>query len=92
MMQSQTEKSFREVLEPKVQATVNLDQLTRELCSHSLHQFVAFSSLLAGRGNTGQSNYSYANSAMEKICLKRQNDGFPGKISNTRYQPILQKF
>lgn len=40
--------------------------------------FVTFSSVSCGRGNAGQSNYGYANSAMERVCEKRHYDGLPG--------------
>ena len=43
-----------------------------------LSYFVAFSSVSCGRGNAGQSNYGYANSAMERVCEKRRYDGLPG--------------
>lgn len=39
---------------------------------------MAFSSVSCGRGNAGQSNYAYANSAMERVCEKRRHDGLPG--------------
>lgn len=51
--------------------------MTREACPH-LDYFVAFSSVSCGRGNTGQSNYGFANSAMERICEQRRHDGLPG--------------
>lgn len=38
---------------------------------------MAFSSVSCGRGNAGQSNYGYANSAMERVCEKRHYDGLP---------------
>lgn len=38
-----------------------------------------FSSLSCGRGNAGQSNYGYANSAMERIIEKRSFDKLAGK-------------
>ena len=40
--------------------------------------FVVFSSVSSGRGNAGQSNYGFANSAMERICEKRVEDSLPG--------------
>lgn len=51
--------------------------MTRNLCP-DLSYFVAFSSVSCGRGNAGQSNYGYANSAMERVCEKRRYDGLPG--------------
>uniref|UniRef100_A0A8C4QVB8 Fatty acid synthase n=1 Tax=Eptatretus burgeri TaxID=7764 RepID=A0A8C4QVB8_EPTBU len=51
-------------------------RITRKLCP-DLDWFVVFSSVSAGRGNAGQSNYGLANSAMERICEKRHRDGLP---------------
>lgn len=39
---------------------------------------MAFSSISCGRGNAGQSNYAFANSAMERVCEKRRYDGLSG--------------
>lgn len=39
---------------------------------------MAFSSVSCGRGNAGQTNYGFANSAMERICEQRRHDGLPG--------------
>lgn len=50
--------------------------MTRKLCQ-DLSYFVVFSSVSCGRGNAGQSNYGYANSAMERVCEKRCHDGLP---------------
>lgn len=69
------------MFEPKVTCTLNLDSLTRELCSGSLECFTVFSSISGGRGNAGQSNYGFANTAMERMCEKRRLDGFPGKFN-----------
>uniref|UniRef100_A0A673C4U0 Fatty acid synthase n=1 Tax=Sphaeramia orbicularis TaxID=375764 RepID=A0A673C4U0_9TELE len=54
-----------------------LPRVTRKLCP-DLSYFVAFSSVSCGRGNAGQSNYGYANSAMERVCEKRRYDNLPG--------------
>lgn len=54
-----------------------LSRVTRKLCPELRH-FVAFSSVSCGRGNAGQSNYGYANSAMERVCEKCHYDGLPG--------------
>lgn len=77
-MENQTEANFKLVFEPKVNATLNLDSLTRELCSTSMDHFIVFSSISGGRGNAGQSNYGFANVAMEQICEKRRRDQLPG--------------
>lgn len=58
-------------------ATRALDAATRELAP-DLEYFVVFSSVSCGRGNPGQSNYGFANSAMERIVEQRQADGLPG--------------
>lgn len=42
--------------------------------------FVVFSSFVAGRGNVGQTNYGVANSAMERICERRRQDGHPALV------------
>merc|ERR1712032_1118617 len=68
----------KQVAEPKVDGTRNLDVACRELCKTSLHWFVAFSSVSCGRGNAGQANYGFANSVMERICEQRVQDGLPG--------------
>uniref|UniRef100_UPI00358E27BA fatty acid synthase isoform X2 n=1 Tax=Myxine glutinosa TaxID=7769 RepID=UPI00358E27BA len=76
MMENLTPELFQEVCWPKVEGTRNLDRITRELCP-DLDWFVVFSSVSAGRGNAGQSNYGLANSAMERICENRHRDGLP---------------
>ncbi|XP_071034019.1 fatty acid synthase [Parasteatoda tepidariorum] len=76
-MENQTVKNFVEVGESKIQSTLNLDQISRKLCPE-LEWFVCFSSVSCGRGNAGQSNYGFANSAMERICEERCKQGLPG--------------
>uniref|UniRef100_A0A4W6FR66 Fatty acid synthase n=1 Tax=Lates calcarifer TaxID=8187 RepID=A0A4W6FR66_LATCA len=77
MLENLTPQLFLDVNKPKNDGTVNLDIVTRKLCP-DLKYFVAFSSVSCGRGNAGQSNYGYANSAMERVCEKRHYDGLPG--------------
>lgn len=74
LIENQTVETFREVCQPKLNGLKHLDEVTRQKCPQ-LDYFVAFSSLTAGRGNGGQSNYGYANSAMERICERRRADG-----------------
>ncbi|KMQ82617.1 fatty acid synthase [Lasius niger] len=62
---------------PKVNGTKNLDATSRKYCP-SLDYFVVFSSMSCGRGNSGQSNYGLANSAMERMMEQRHAAGFPG--------------
>ena len=73
----QTEKSFAEVAEPKAVLMENLDAASRKYC-RSLDYFVAFSSTSSGYGNSGQANYGWSNSVMERICEKRVAEGLCG--------------
>ena len=75
--EAQTGQSFEMVCRPKVNGTINLDAVSREMCPH-LDYFVAFSSVSCGRGNAGQSNYGFANSSQERVCELRRNDGLHG--------------
>ncbi|KAM5216963.1 fatty acid synthase [Hipposideros larvatus] len=77
MLENQTPELFQDVNKPKYSGTLNLDRVTREACPE-LDYFVVFSSNSCGRGNAGQTNYGFANSTMERICEKRQQDGLPG--------------
>ncbi|CAG2172487.1 unnamed protein product [Oppiella nova] len=63
----------------------NLDQLTRKL-DYNLDYFVIFSSMACGKGNAGQSNYSFGNSMCERICEVRRRDGLHGLA--VQYGPI----
>uniref|UniRef100_A0A8D0N571 Fatty acid synthase n=1 Tax=Sus scrofa TaxID=9823 RepID=A0A8D0N571_PIG len=77
VLENQTPEFFQDVSKPKYSGTANLDRVTREACPE-LDYFVIFSSVSCGRGNAGQANYGFANSAMERICEKRRHDGLPG--------------
>ncbi|XP_035198499.1 fatty acid synthase [Oxyura jamaicensis] len=77
MIENQTPELFWEVNKAKYSGTLHLDWVTRKKCP-DLDYFVAFSSVSCGRGNAGQSNYGFANSAMERICEQRHHDGLPG--------------
>ena len=77
MLENQSIGSFVECCAPKVDGTIQLDQVSRKLCP-SLDYFVCFSSVVAGRGNVGQTNYGYANSVMERICEERKKDRLHG--------------
>lgn len=72
-----TEEDYKISTMPKIDATKCLDAVSRELCS-ALDYFVVFSSITSGRGNIGQTNYGFANSAMERIVEQRQRNGLPG--------------
>lgn len=77
LIENLTEADFKTVIRPKVDATKNLDAVSRKSCP-SLDYFVIFSSVSCGRGNAGQTNYGFANSAMERMIEQRQANGLPG--------------
>ncbi|OAF68425.1 hypothetical protein A3Q56_03845 [Intoshia linei] len=77
MMENQTAESFSKVCEAKYSGTLNLDNCLRQL-QFNPRWFVCFSSISCGRGNAGQCNYGFANSAMESICKSRRDDGLNG--------------
>lgn len=75
-IENQTKENFLRTFQPKATAAKLLDEFTRTLCPN-LRNFVVFSSVSCGRGITGQTYYGMANSAMERVCEKRKNDGLP---------------
>ncbi len=79
MFEHQSAETFQTVCRVKVTGINNLDKLTREKYKKDLDWFIAFSSSAAGLGNVGQSNYSYANSYMERVVERRQRDHVPGE-------------
>jgi fatty acid synthase, animal type len=72
---NQTVDKFEKVVHPKLNGAINLDKITRTQCP-DLEHFVVFSSISGVWGNTGQSNYAYANAAMDNICTIRKEQGF----------------
>jgi len=77
MINDQTPQTYAECCAPKLLATEHLDAVTRKECPE-LEYFLCFSSTSCGRGNVGQTNYGFANSAMERICENRRRAGYPG--------------
>jgi fatty acid synthase len=77
LLENQTNETFRETCESKINTFYNLDKLTRNSYP-DLEYFVGFSSVSCGKGNAGQTNYGYANSVIERICEMRRRDGFHG--------------
>uniref|UniRef100_UPI00398F77C5 fatty acid synthase n=1 Tax=Pristiophorus japonicus TaxID=55135 RepID=UPI00398F77C5 len=77
LLENQTPDLFKDVNQPKYNGTIHLDRVSREKCP-ALDYFVAYSSVSCGYGVAGQSNYGFANSAMERICEQRCRDGLAG--------------
>ncbi|CAG2177075.1 unnamed protein product, partial [Oppiella nova] len=76
---------FCSSIDTKHKIFTNLDQLTRKL-DYKLDYFVVFSSVTCGKGNAGQTNYSFGNSMCERICEQRRRDGLHGLA--VQYGPI----
>ena len=79
LFENQTPEKFEKVCESKVQGTINLDKVTRDM-KLKLEHFVCFSSISCGRGNAGQTNYGFANSVMERVCEARRKDRLAGIV------------
>ncbi|WP_446682179.1 type I polyketide synthase, partial [Dactylosporangium vinaceum] len=62
------------VLRPKVDAALNLDELTRD---RPLSAFVLFSSMAGTFGGTGQANYAAANTFLDALAHQRRAAGRP---------------
>jgi len=76
LIENLKEADFKAVILPKVDITRNLDVVSRKFCP-SLDYFVVFSSISSGHGLPGQTNYGFANSAMERIIEQRKTNGLP---------------
>ncbi|MFF9757752.1 SDR family NAD(P)-dependent oxidoreductase, partial [Streptomyces sp. NPDC014344] len=69
-----TPDRYETVLRPKVEATRNLHELTRE---SGLSAFVLFSSLAGTTGGAGQANYAAANAFLDGFAEIRRAEGLP---------------
>lgn len=69
-----TPQQLDRVLRPKIDATLNLHELTRE---HDLAAFVMFSSAAPLLGGQGQGNYAAANRFLDALAHQRREAGLP---------------
>nr|AZF85945.1 type I polyketide synthase [Catenulispora sp.] len=74
VVSSLTPEQVDAVMRPKVDAALNLDELTRGM---NLSAFVLFSSLAGTFGGTGQANYAAANTFLDALANQRARAGLP---------------
>ncbi|AOS63999.1 type I polyketide synthase [Actinoalloteichus hymeniacidonis] len=74
LLESMTPQRLAAVLRPKVDAVINLHELTT---GHNLSEFVMFSSAAAALGAAGQSNYAAANAFIDAFAQHRKTHGLP---------------
>ncbi|MGA8363766.1 MAG: SDR family NAD(P)-dependent oxidoreductase, partial [Solirubrobacteraceae bacterium] len=74
LIESLDAESFSRVLTPKVDAAINLHELTAHA---GPSEFVLFSSIAASIGSPGQGNYAAANAFLDALAAHRRAQGLP---------------
>ncbi len=76
LLQSLTAQQLRCAMQPKVDAALNLHELTKQI---ELVELVLFSSFAALVGSPGQANYAAANAFLDALAQRRRSEGLPAK-------------